>query len=112
MDDIITTPDVVTTARRIIADALTVKADATTAYFPDGDKYIRNKDILATILWDIITQGYALYADGKELRPESYSDWLSTVKYLVSHLDGPVSGEDGAGVNVFKVYVGIDMSKV
>jgi hypothetical protein len=110
--EIITTPDVVTTARRVIADALARQADIEVAYFPNADQKLSHKEILATILWDMVTGGSAVFADGTEFKFESYSDWLSTVKYLSSHIDGPVAGEDGAGVNIFKVYVGVDVSRI
>ena len=110
--EIITSPDLIPSIKRIVADSLARQAEVAVPYFPNAGKKITNRDILATILWDIATQGFAQFADGTELRPESYSDWLSTVKYIASHLDGPVAGEEGSGTNVFKVYVGVDVSQV
>jgi hypothetical protein len=60
----------------------------------------------------LVTFGHAKLADGKEIIPDSYTDWLATVRYLITHLDGPVGGEEGMGTNVYKVYVGVNIEKV
>ena len=110
--EIITAPNIVPAVRRIIADSLAQQADREVPYSPNLGAKLKNRDILATILWDIITTGEGILADGKAIKPESYTDWLATVKYLITHLDGPVGGEEGLGTNVFKVYVGINIDKV
>lgn len=110
--EIISAPDIQTSIRRIVADSLARQAELEVPYYPNASAKTKNRDILATILWDIVTNGRALLADGTDLIPESYSDWLATVKYLVTHLDGPVGGEEGMGTNVFKVYVGVNIDKV
>jgi len=110
--EIITAPDIVASIKRIVAESLARQAEVAIPYYPNAGAMIKSKDVLATILWDIATNGSAFYADGTEIRPESYSDWLSTVKYIASHLDGPVAGEDGMGTNVFKVYVGVKVDQV
>ena len=111
-DEIISVPPIVATVKRTIAEAMQRQAEAEIPYFPNADRKIKNKDILATILWDIVTNGIGIFADGREVKPESYADWLSTVKYLITHLDGPVAGEEGVGANVFKVYVGVNVDKL
>ncbi len=110
--EIITAPNIVPSVRRIIADSLAQQANREVPYAPNLDAKLKNRDILATILWDIVTTGVGVLADGTELIPESYTDWLATVKYLITHLDGPVGGEEGLGTNVYKVYVGIQIDKV
>ena len=110
--EIITAPDIVPQIKRIIASSLAKAAEREVPYEPDAFRKIKQRDILATILWDIATTGEAMYADGKVFKPDSYSDWLSTIKYLINHLDGPVGGEEGLGTNVFKVYVGVNIDKV
>ena len=110
--EIIAAPNVVSEAKRIIADSLARQAEVQVPYSPNADKKTSHKDILATMLWDIVLQGYALLADGNRLVPEDYGDWLATVKYLVTHLDGPVGNEGEMGTNVFKVYVGVNVDKI
>lgn len=110
--EIITAPDVIPAIKRAVASSFARQADIEVPYAPNADAKLKNRDILATILWDIATYGFGVLADGQKITPESYSDWLATVKYLVTHLDGPVGGEEGLGTNVYKVYVGIQIDKV
>lgn len=110
--EVITAPDIVQSIKRVVASSLAEQADQKTPYYPNAQKMMRNRDILATVLWDIAINGEAFLADGTQLKPESYTDWLATVKYLVSHLDGPVGSEDGLGTNVFKVYVGVNVDNI
>ena len=110
--ELITTPDIVPTIKRLIAASLATHGEKAVPYEPDAFRDTKNKDILATILWDIVTVGKGLLADGTEIAPESYADWLSTVKYLVTHLDGPVGTEGEMGTNVFKVYVGVNVENI
>ena len=110
--EIITTPDVVPSIKRAIASSLQRVADSEINYYPKADAKLTHRDILATILWDIATSGVGFLSDGEEIKPESYMEWLATVKYLITHLDGPVGGEEGMGTNVFKVYVGVQIDKI
>jgi hypothetical protein len=110
--DVVSGPDVIPQIKRMIASSLAAIGEQEAPYFSNADKMTKHRDILATILWDIVTNGSAWLADGTVFKPESYSDWLSTVKYLVTHLDGPVGGEEGLGTNVFKVYVGVNIDKI
>lgn len=109
---IITTPDVAPTVKRLIAASFVAKGDATVPYEPDAYRQTKQRDILATILWDIVTSGKGTLADGTVLAPESYSDWLATVKFLTTHVDGPVGNEGELGTNVFKVYVGVNVENI
>ena len=110
--EIITTPDVVPSIKRAIASSLQRVADSELNYYPKADKRFTHRDILATILWDIAVSGVGFLADGEAIKPESYMEWLATVKYLVTHLDGPVGGDEGMGTNVYKVYVGVQIDKI
>lgn len=110
--EVITAPDIQATIKRIVAKSLIAQGDRKVAYFPNADQELRNRDILAIILWDLVTFGKAKLADGTELIPDSYSDWLATAKYLITHIDGPTGQDEGYGQNVFKVYVGVNIDKV
>ena len=110
--ELITAPDIIPQIKRILADSLARAAEKEQPYYPNADSLTKNRDILATIIWDIVTNGVAYLADGTEFRPDSYSDWLSTVKYLITHLDGPVGNEASLGTNVFKVYVGVNVDQI
>lgn len=112
-NEIIESPEIPNKVRRAVAEALIRQAETEVSYYANAGKMTKNKDVLATILWDIATNGSAMFVDGREWHPETYSDWLNTVKYLVSHMEGPVAGEDGnLGANVFKVYVGVKVDQI
>ena len=112
-DDIIPIPDYAPAIKRVIADSLGKMAETEANYFPNASAKTKLKDILATVLWDIATNGEGFLADGTSIKPDSYMEWLATVKYLITHLDGPSVGEDGAmNANVFKVYVGVNVDKI
>ncbi len=72
--EIITTPDVVQTAKRIIASSLAAHGEKEVPYQPDADRKTKQRDILATILWDIVTTGTGFLADGTAITPEGYSE--------------------------------------
>lgn len=110
--EIITAPEIIPQIKRGIAKALHEVGEKDQPYDPNAFAFTKNKDILATIIWDIVTTGEGALANGKIMKPESYTDWLATVKYLITHLDGPVAGDEGIGTNVYKVYVGINIDKV
>lgn len=70
-------------------------------------------EYLAIMLWDAVTEGRFHFADGTTFHMEDYDQWLKTARFLAQHLDGGANLEPNAlGVNIFKVYVGIDESKV
>jgi len=71
------------------------------------------QNYLAIQLWDAITTGEFLFADGTHMKIEAFKDWLDLVKFVAQHLDGPAVNEQNfIGINVYKVYQGIDESKV
>ena len=104
-------PPPVQEAKRIIADAIRRQGNQEIFATPIN-KNISQKDYLAVMLWDLVTEGKAYYMDGTVLVLEDYDDWLATVKYLSSHIDGGASGDINVGVNVFKVYAGINVDDV
>ena len=70
------------------------------------------KEYMAKMLWEFITEGVMHFADGGTLICDDYNQWLSTVKFVTSHLDGPARSDIQVGVNVFKVYMNIDEERV
>lgn len=43
---------------------------------------------MARLVWDVVVTGEAVLPDGKVLKV-SPKDWLETVRWLYSHIDGP-----------------------
>ena len=97
--------------KRMIADALR-KAGTKEMYVAAIGKKVPYKDYLAMMLWDVVTNGEFLFADGAKITISDYAEWLSTVKFLSNHLDGNAGSDVNVGVNVFKVYMGIDTDRV
>jgi hypothetical protein len=65
------------------------------------------------MLWDLVVHGKAHFSDGSTFEINDYDDWLKTVRFVFSHLDGPVrDGAQFSGINIFKVYAGFDTDKV
>jgi len=98
--------------RRLLADTFKRYGD-TVVYSDYLAKKISYKEYLALILWEVVTTGTGHFLEGQALKIDKYGDWLDTVKFLANHLDGPVGNTINTGsVNLYKVYVGIDESKV
>lgn len=70
------------------------------------------KEYMAMMLWEFITEGKMTFAGGTFIVCDDYNQWLSTVKFVTSHLDGPARSDIQVGVNVFKVYMNIDEERV
>lgn len=104
-------PDVEQGVKRTIAEAMRKRADMK-GYFDSIGKKMTNKDYLALMLWDIITNGEFHFADGTTFHIDDYAEWLQTVKFMSMHLDGNATTDNPVGVNVFKVYMGFDEDKV
>jgi hypothetical protein len=72
----------------------------------DGKKVSR-KRLLAELAWQLVSTGKATFPDGTVLEAAP-KDWLETVKWIYSHIDGPPkqvlehTGKDGGDV-VFRV---------
>jgi hypothetical protein len=76
-------------------------------------KRMSYRKYLGIMLWDAATMGEMYFADGTKVQITDFKDWLDLVKYMSNHMDGPaVQDATFVGVNVFKVYSGIDDSKV
>ena len=76
-------------------------------------KKMRYDAYLAIMLWDAATTGTMYFADGTIVKISEFKEWLDLVKFMSQHMDGPAVNETNFnGVNIFKVYQGIDESKV
>jgi hypothetical protein len=56
------------------------------------DRKIPAKKLVAQLLWEVATTGEAQFPNGKIL-VASPKDWLETVKWLYTHIDGPAKPE-------------------
>jgi hypothetical protein len=76
-------------------------------------KRIRKDKFFARMIWDLVTEGQTYFSSGEVLKIRSMEQWTELVKLLTNHVDGPVQ-KDGItnNINVFKVYNGIDESRV
>jgi hypothetical protein len=71
------------------------------------------QNYLAIMLWDAVTEGEFLLADGRKIQISEFKDWLDLVKFMAQHVDGPAIIENNfVGINVYKIYQGIDEDKV
>lgn len=76
-------------------------------------KKMRYDAYLSIMLWDAITTGMMYFADGTQMRIEDFKDWLDLTKFVAQHIDGPmVHDVNFNNINIYKVYQGIDESKV
>lgn len=67
---------------------------------------------MAQMLADLVVNMQAQTAAGVVIAIDN-RQWLDIVKFIHAHLDGPASQQPQfSGVNVFKVYAGIDPDKV
>lgn len=67
---------------------------------------------MAQMLADLVVNMQAQTAAGVVIAIDN-RQWLDIVKFVHAHLDGPASQQPQfSGVNVFKVYAGIDPDKV
>lgn len=76
-------------------------------------KKISREQYLSKMLIDLATNWEAQTLDGKVITITDIKEWSEIVKFIHAHIDGPV-GQEGQfnGINVFKVYAGIDVDKV
>lgn len=76
-------------------------------------KRVSREEYLARMLVDLATNMEAQTLDGKVIQITDIKEWSEIVKFIHNHLDGPASNEQQfSGVNIFKVYAGIDVEKV
>ena len=97
--------------RRRFAELITRRGEEE-VYAQSLGKKMPYEQYMAMMLWDYVTSGEILFADGRKITCENYTDWISTVKFLTQHVDGPVGKEISLGVNLYKVYMDIDESLV
>jgi hypothetical protein len=100
--------------KRIVAEALRRRGMKEIYIDADGGKKIPYVEWLATMVWDGIIEGEITFADGKAMDIHGETKlWMELVKFVSMHLDGGVNqNAQFNGVNIFKVYKGIDPDKV
>lgn len=100
--------------RRIIAEELRIRGNRQVYVEADGGSRVSYANWLATMVWDGVTEGIVTFSDGSMLDiRQDPKQWLDLVKFLASHLDGsPSVGAQFNGVNVFKIYRGIDADRL
>ena len=109
--EIIATDDFSRASQRQIAALLLAEGDNEIYVEAIGAK-MSQKKWLAIMVWDFITTGSMHFADGNLIRIGSFEQWMGMVKFLSTHIDGPASRDMNLGVNIFKVYNGIDVDKI
>ncbi len=76
-------------------------------------KKMSHEQYLAKMLVELATNMETTTMDGKVVKVTDIKEWSEIVKFIHTHLDGPASSEaQFNGLNVFKVYAGIDVDKV
>jgi hypothetical protein len=103
--------------KRLIAEAMRALATSTVVSYGQAGKKFTRADYLAEMLWQGVTEGTVQFADGGSFNLQDAKDgmrmWVDLVKFLAGHLDGPMgNGAQFNGVNIFKVYKGIDTDQV
>lgn len=100
--------------KRIIAEALRHGGLKEISCDADAGKRHSRVDWLSEMVWNGITDGIIYFSDGTELKiTDSPKTWMELVKFLAAHLDGAVnSNSQFNGVNIFKIYKGIDPDRV
>lgn|SRR3990167_309066 len=97
--------------RRAISDALR-KAGDSQAFIQAMGRKMSYREYLGIMVWDLLSNGEFLFADGTKLQLSDTSEWVALLKFVANHMDGPVTGDTNIGLNIFKVYMGIDQDKV
>jgi hypothetical protein len=114
--DVIPVPEVSQdeTVKRIIAEAM--RRGGIRKFLPEADprKEVTYAEWLSTMVWDGITEGVVVFADGTKMPiGDDAKTWISLVKFLAGHLDGAVNpNAQFNGVNIFKIYKGIDPDRL
>jgi hypothetical protein len=99
-------------SRRILAKELLKDLNSLT-YSSSISKRVRKKKYLMSMLTDLALTTRAVTLDGDTIEVNDTKEWLDVVKALLMHIDGTASNDTQFnGVNVFKVYAGIDIDKV
>ena len=100
--------------KRMIADAIRTEGIGEIQYYPEANKRMSYATALAKMLWQATVDGIVFFSDGTEMKiSDDPKFWLDAVKFLATHLDGPAGNTTNfTGINVFKVYRGIDPDRV
>ena len=106
------TKDSKVSSRRILAKEL-IKELNSLSYASSVGKRVRKKAYLMSMLTDLALQRRTVTMDGEEITVDDTKEWLDVVKTLLNHIDGsPTQEGQFNGVNIFKVYAGIDIDEV
>ncbi len=98
--------------RRVLARELLKELNSLT-YSSAVGKRVRKKKYLMSMLTDLALTQKATTLDGEEITVQDTKEWLDVVKTVLQHIDGsPNNDSQFNGVNVFKVYAGVDIDKV
>jgi hypothetical protein len=99
-------------AKRVIAKVMR-EAGETELFVSAMETKMPYMRYLAIMLWDAVTMGEFYLADGRKIQITEFGDWLDLVKFMAQHVDGPAVIENNfIGNNIYKIYQGIDDSKV
>jgi hypothetical protein len=106
-------PETAGVTKRMIADAFRDIGNREILYEPDNRRMTYAR-ALASMLWQAAVDGVVYFSDGTTLKvSEDAKVWLDTIKFLANHLDGPAGNTANfTGINVFKVYRGVDPDRV
>ncbi len=85
--------------RRALSEILVQKADELVIV---GDECLSNKKLVARLLWQFATTGEVELAS-KTLRAASVGEWLSVVKWVYTHVEGPTLLQNEAGDMIIEV---------
>ena len=110
-DDILDELPISPSTRREIADILGRIGDKK-VFATSMNKEISSKEYLAIMIWDLVTNGYFNFMDGTRLDIEDVDQWMSIVKFVANHLDGPVGRDLSVTANIYKIYQDIDIDRV
>lgn len=99
--------------KRIVAEAIR-QAGQKELFSSYTNKNQTYAEFLALMLYDGVVEGVVTFADGTSMAVnEAPTEWLALVKFLASHSEGGVNqNAQFNGVNVFKIYRGIDDSRI
>jgi len=102
-------PEIDDVTKRMLADAFR-DAGLTEIFYTPDNKRMTNSQALAHMIWQATVEGEIYFADGTVMKVnENPKVWLDLVRFLSNHIDGPAGNTANFnGINVFKVYKGID----
>lgn len=69
------------------------------------------KKLLGELLWEAAATGSVTFVDSGQATPLAIEDWISVVKFIYQHIDGPPKSEvehSGAIEHIVKGYVNVN----